>query len=68
MLSPVNVSLESLNLMTLAPMLIPIVGALLILIIDIFKSGLDKTLYVMISIIFLLLDFMSLLNAGGVFT
>ena len=68
MLSPVNVSLESLNLMTLAPMLIPIVGALLILIIDIFKSGLDKTLYVMISIIFLLLDFMSLLNAGGVFS
>ena len=42
MLSPVNVSLESLNLVTLAPMLIPIVGALLILIIDIFKGGLHR--------------------------
>ena len=41
MLSPVNISMESLNLMTLAPMLIPIVGALLILVMDLFKSGQD---------------------------
>ena len=68
MLSPVNVSLESLNLMTLAPMLIPIVGALLILIIDIIKGGLDKTLYVMISVLFLLLDFGSLMNAATTFS
>ena len=31
MLAPVNVSMESLNLMTLAPMLIPIVGAIYML-------------------------------------
>lgn len=67
MLSPVNVSLESLNLMTLAPMLIPVVGALLILVIDMFKSNLDKTLYVAISLLFLLLDFGSLLDASSVF-
>lgn len=68
MLEPINVSLESLNLMTLAPMLIPIIGALLILVIDIFKSNLDKTLYVAISLLFLILDFGSLLDASGVFT
>ncbi len=68
MLEPVNVSLESLNLMTLAPMLIPIVGALLILIIDILKSNLDKTLYVGISLLFLLIDFSALLSSAGVFS
>ena len=68
MLSPVNVSLESLNLMTLAPMLIPIIGALLILIIDMFKSGQDKTLYVMISLLFLVLDFGSLIESANIFS
>jgi len=68
MLSPINVSLESLNLMTLAPMLIPIIGALMIIVIDLFKGGLDKTLYVVISILFLMLDFGALLEAAGVFT
>ncbi|QSZ40952.1 NADH-quinone oxidoreductase subunit NuoN [Sulfurimonas aquatica] len=68
MLSPVNVSLESLNLMTLAPMLIPIVGALFILVIDLFKSNLDRSLYVMVSILFLLLDFGAVSDAAGVFS
>ncbi|MBU0720874.1 NADH-quinone oxidoreductase subunit NuoN [bacterium] len=67
MLEPVNVSMESLNLMTLAPMLIPIIGALLIIVIDIIKGGLDKTLYVGLSLLFLLMDFGSLLEASGVF-
>ena len=68
MLEPVNVSLESLNLMTLAPMLIPIIGALLILVIDIFKGGLDKTLYVMISILFLLIDLGAIAETAGMFS
>jgi len=67
MLEPVNISLESLNLMTLAPMLIPIVGALLILIVDMVKSNLDKSLYVMLSLLFLAMDFGSLLGSAGVF-
>jgi len=67
-MSPVNISLESLNLVTLAPMLIPIVGALLILIIDMFKGGLDKSLYVMLSLLILFIDFNALLNSAGVFT
>ena len=48
MLAPVNVSMESLNLMTLAPMLIPVVGALLILVVDLFKGGLHKSLYIVL--------------------
>ena len=67
MLAPVNVSMESLNLMTLAPMLIPIVGALLILVIDMFKSGLDRSLYVVLSLLFLFMDFSTLIEAAGIF-
>lgn len=67
MLEPVNISLESLNLVTLSPMLIPIIGALLIIIIDIIKGGLDKTLYVAISLLFLFIDFNMLLSSAGTF-
>lgn len=67
MLAPVNVSMESLNLMTLAPMLIPIIGALLILVIETFKSNLDKTIYVVLSLLFLFMDFGALMDATGVF-
>ncbi len=67
MLEPINVSLESLNLMTLAPMLIPIIGALLIIVIDVIKGGLDKSLYVGLSMLFLIMDFGTLLDAAGIF-
>jgi len=67
MLEPINVSMESLNLMTLAPMLIPIVGALLILVVDIAKANLDKSLYVMLAILFLFMDFMSLAGSASGF-
>lgn len=67
MLEPINVSLESLNLMTLTPMLIPIVGALLILVIDTIKSGLDKSLYVVLSMLFILMDLGSLFSFSSLF-
>jgi len=67
MLEPINISIESLNLVTLSPMLIPIVGALLILIVDMMKGGLDKTLYVALSLIFLIMDFGSLISSSNVF-
>ncbi len=67
MLAPVNVSIGSLNLMTLAPMLIPIVGALLILVIDMFKSNQHKSLFVMLSLLILGIDFASLMESAGVF-
>jgi NADH-quinone oxidoreductase subunit N len=62
MLEPVNISMDSLNLVSLAPMLTAIVGALSILIIDLIKANQHKSLYVMISVLFLLLDLGALLN------
>jgi NADH-quinone oxidoreductase subunit N len=67
MLEPINVSMESLNLMTLAPMLIPIIGALVILVIDMLKGGLDRSLYVVLSLLFLFMDFSTLIDSAGVF-
>ena len=62
MLSHVNISLESLNIGTLVPMLIPIVGALFILILDLFKKDQSKSMYVMLSLLFVMLDFGSLID------
>jgi NADH-quinone oxidoreductase subunit N len=67
MLEPINVSIASLNLATLAPMVIAIVGALSILVIDMIKGGLHKSLYVMIALLFLLLDLGALIDFAGVF-
>ena len=68
MLAPVNISVESLNLTTLAPMLIPIVGALLILVVDLFKASLHKSLYVVLSLLFLGMDFVALVDSSEIFT
>jgi len=57
MLQPINVSLESLNLITLAPMLVAIAGGLIILILDLINKNLHKSLYVMLTILILVIDF-----------
>jgi NADH-quinone oxidoreductase subunit N len=67
MLEAVNVSFASLNIQTLYPMLIAISGALFILCIDLFKSGLNKSMYVMITLLFLALDLGAVLDFIGVF-
>jgi NADH-quinone oxidoreductase subunit N len=67
MLASINVSLAALNVTTLAPMLIAIVGALSILCIDLLKGGLHKSLYVMISLLFLLMDLGALLDFANLF-
>lgn len=67
MISPSTISLESLNLVTIVPMVIPIIGALLILVVDLFKSEQDRSLYVMLSLLILGVDFMALLSSAGVF-
>ncbi|HIC78828.1 MAG TPA: NADH-quinone oxidoreductase subunit N, partial [Sulfurovum sp.] len=56
MINPLEISFESLNMITLAPMLIAIVGALVILIIDLFKEDIDKSLYVMLTLLIILID------------
>ncbi len=67
MLEPITVSLASLNVTTMAPMLIAIVGALTILSIDLFKDGLHKSLYVMVALLFLLLDLGAVVDFGTIF-
>ncbi len=62
MLEPINVSLESLNLITLAPMLIAIAGGLIILTIDLINKKLDKTLYVMLTLLILFINFGAVLG------
>jgi NADH-quinone oxidoreductase subunit N len=57
MLQPINVSLESLNLITLAPMLIAIAGGLIILVLDLINNKLHKSLYVMLTLLVLFVDF-----------
>ncbi len=56
MLAPISVDLASLNFSTLSPMLVAIAGALGILIIDLAKKDLDKTIYVILTILVLFID------------
>ena len=62
MLTAINVSLESLNLITLAPMLIAIAGGLIILVLDLINSKLHKSLYVMLTVLILFIDFGAVLG------
>ena len=50
-MAPITIDFASLNLMTLAPMLVVLFGALVILTIDLIKSDLDKTLYTTLTIL-----------------
>jgi len=65
MIEPISVDLDSLNLSTLSPMLIAIVGALVILCIDLFKKNLSKTLYIILSILFIFIDLGAVLGFAG---
>jgi len=55
-MTPINIDFNALNLMTLAPMLITLLGALIILSIDLIKKDLDKTLYVTLTILTLFIS------------
>ena len=56
MLAPISVDPASLKFITLSPMLIAIAGALGILVIDLVKKNLDKTLYVILTVLVLFVD------------
>jgi len=53
---PIAIEFASLNFPTIVPMIIAIVGALVILIIDLINKNLDKSLYVMIAVLFFIID------------
>lgn len=65
MIPPINIDLQSLNFITIVPMLIAVVGALTILCIDLFAKQLDKSLYIMLAILFLVVDFVVLYGFNG---
>jgi len=56
MLDPISINMESLNIPSLLPMVLTIVGALAILVIDLVRPNIEKSFYVMISELFILLS------------
>ena len=65
MIEPISIDFEALNLPSLVPMLVAIVGALVILCIDLVTKNLHKSLYVMLSILVILIDLGTLIGYGG---
>lgn len=65
MLEPIKITLDSLNIGTIAPMAIAIVGALGILLTDIFNKNKHKSLYVVLVALFLIFDLFTLLAFNG---
>lgn len=65
MLGPISVSIASLNIPLLAPMSILVLGALAIICIDLFTKDLNKSFYVMFSLLFIFLDFTALIGLSG---
>lgn len=59
-----SVTVDSLNIGTLTPMLITIFGALMILVIDLMKKDMHKSLYVMISVLVLAIDLAAIIDQG----
>jgi len=66
MIVPISVSIEELNLPTLFPMMVAIIGALLILCIDLAVKNLHKSLYVMLTILVLIIDLGTVIGYSGV--
>ena len=64
-MEPISINIDSLNLGTLAPMLIAIIGALSILLTDLFNKEKHKSLYVMLVVLFLVFDLFTLLAHTG---
>ncbi len=65
MIPAVSIDFASLNFGTIVPMLVAIVGALVILCIDLVNKKLDKSLYVMLTVLFLIVDFGTLMGYSG---
>ncbi len=65
MLDPISIKIASLNLATLTPMAILVFGALAIICVDLFVKKLDKSFFVMFTLLFLLLDFTALIGLDG---
>ncbi len=65
MLNPISIKIATLNLATLTPMAILAFGALAIICIDLFTKRLDKSFFVMFTLLFIFLDFTALIGLNG---
>lgn len=65
MIEPISVDLQALNLPSLLPMLVAVIGGLLIICIDLVTKNLHKSLYVMLTILVLLIDLGTLIGYNG---
>ncbi len=65
MLDPISIDMASLNLASLLPMSIIVLGALAILVIDLVTKDLDKSFYVVISELFILLSLGAVFGYSG---
>jgi len=65
MIQPINIDFASLNFVSLLPMIIAIVGGLVILVIDLINDKLNKSFYVMISELFILLSLGAVFGYNG---
>jgi NADH-quinone oxidoreductase subunit N len=65
MLEPISISLQSLNLPSLLPMAIVILGALSIICIELATKSLKKSFYTIISLLFILLDLGAVIGYDG---
>ena len=57
MITPISIDMISLNIASIAPMTIAVLGALFILCIDLVRKHNDKHFYVVLTALFLLIDF-----------
>ena len=65
MIVPISISIEELNLPALFPMMVAIIGALLIICIDLAMKNLHKSLYVMLTVLILLIDLGTVIGYSG---
>ena len=65
MITPISIDIAELNIPSLLPMMIVIVGALVILCIDLATKNLHKSLYVMLSILVLVIDLGAVIGYTG---
>ncbi len=65
MITPISIDIMSLNIPSIAPMAIAILGALFILCIDLFRKHNNKHFYVVLTTLFLLIDLVAILTYSG---
>jgi NADH-quinone oxidoreductase subunit N len=65
MINPISINMQDLNIISIAPMMVAIAGALIILCIDLFTKELHKSFYVMLTILFLVVDLGIVLGYNG---